>query len=93
DVTLMDGITDGEHPMDKLDMLLSADEVFDMLERLDETDRKIVVRVFGLDGREPETYMKISKELGICRERTRQRCQRALNKMHVMATQNPMMSR
>jgi RNA polymerase sigma factor (sigma-70 family) len=93
DVTLMDGITDGEHPMDKLDMLLSADEVFDMLEMLDETDRKIVIKAFGLDGKEPETYMKISRELGICRERIRQRCQRALNKMRVIANQNPLMSR
>jgi RNA polymerase primary sigma factor/RNA polymerase nonessential primary-like sigma factor len=89
----MDSITDGEHPMDKLDMLLSADEVFDMLNRLSEMDRKIVVKIFGLDGREPETYMKVSKDLGISRERARQRCQRALNTMRVMANQNPLMSR
>ena len=91
DVTLMDGITDGEHPMDKLDMLLTADEVFHLLDRIDEVDRQIVTRVFGLDGREPETYMDVSKSLGMCRERTRQRCQRALSRMRVMANSNPLM--
>ena len=60
-----------------------------MLERLDETDRKIVIKVFGLDGKEPETYMKVSRELGICRERTRQgvrghltRCALWLTRIH-----------
>lgn len=87
DVTLLDGITDGEHPMDQLDTLLNGDEAQELLFKLDDTDRAIIEGVFALNGGEPKTYTKISKELGISRERARQRAQRALRKMRVMANQ------
>ena len=93
DVTLLEGITDGEHPMDQLDMLLSADETMELLLSLDETDRKIVEDIYGLNGEEPKTYVKVAKELGICRERARQRCQRALARMRVIANHNPAVGR
>ena len=50
DVTLIEGITDGEHPMDRLHTLMSADEVMDLLSQLEETDRKLIEGVFGFDG-------------------------------------------
>lgn len=87
DVTLLDGITDGEHPMDQLDTLLNGDEAQELLFKLDDTDRAIIEGVFALNGGEPKTYTKISKELGVSRERARQRAQRALRKMRVMANQ------
>lgn len=88
DVTLLDSITDGEHPMDNLDMLLSRDEVTDLLAHLDEVDRKIVEGVFAFYGGEPKTYIKVAKELGISRERARQRCQRAMARLRVLANRN-----
>ena len=93
DVTLIEGITDGEHPMDKLDMLMSADEVLELLSQLEETDRKVIEGVYGLDGREPKTYTKLGKELGISRERARQRCQRALARLRLIANRNPAVMR
>lgn len=93
DVTLIEGITDGENPMDQLHMLMSADEVMDLLSQLEEIDRKIIEGVFGFGGGEPKTYTKMAKELGISRERARQRCQRALCRMRVVANRNPLVAR
>ena len=93
DVTLIEGITDGEHPMDRLHTLMSADEVMDLLSQLEETDRKLIEGVFGFDGGEPKTYTRMAKELNISRERARQRCQRALARLRVIANRNPLVAR
>jgi len=83
--TLLELITDGEHPMEKLDNLFCSDTVERLLMTLNPVDRTIVERVFALGGGEPQTYIKVSKDLGISRERVRQRCHRALRKLHVLA--------
>jgi len=88
DVSLLEGISNGEHPMDNLDMLLSADEVFSLLEHLTELDRQIVIGAYGLDGKEPRTFMQMSRDMSISRERVRQRCHRSLSRLRVLANQN-----
>jgi RNA polymerase nonessential primary-like sigma factor len=89
DVLLIDSITDADalHPMERLDTLLSGDAVDRLLATLDPTDRIIVERVFAVNGGEPETYLKVAKDLGMSRERARQRCQRALTKLRCVANQ------
>ena len=87
DVTLLDGITDGEHPMDQLDSLLNGDQVLELVMQLNDMDRKIIEEFFALKGGEPKTYQKISKELGISRERTRQRALQAMKRMRLAAMQ------
>lgn len=42
------------------------------IERLPERVRYVLVRRYGLDGRDPATLAKLGKELGITRERIRQ---------------------
>ena len=83
--TLVELISDGEHPMEKLDNLFCSDTVDRLLMTLSPVDRTIVERVFAFDGGEPQTYIKVSKDLGMSRERVRQRCHRALRKLHVLA--------
>jgi RNA polymerase sigma factor (sigma-70 family) len=83
--TLLELITDGAHPMEQLDNLFCGDTVDRLLMTLNPVDRTIVERVFAFDGGDSQTYIKISKELGMSRERVRQRCHRALRKLHVLA--------
>jgi len=83
--SLIEVISDGEHPMDKLDNLFCGDTVDRLLMSLSPVDRTIVERVFAFDGGEAQTYIKISKDLGISRERVRQRYHKALRKLHVLA--------
>ena len=85
DHTLLEIITDGEHPMEKLDTLFCSDTVDRLLMSLSPVDRTIVERVFAFDGGESQTYIKISKDLNMSRERVRQRYHRALRKLHVLA--------
>jgi len=85
DHTLIELISDGEHPMEKLDNLFCSDTVDRLLMSLTPVDRAIVERVFAFDGGEAQTYIKISKDLGMSRERVRQRCHKALRKLHVLA--------
>ena len=85
DHTLLEIITDGEHPMEKLDNLFCSDTVDRLLMSLSPVDRTIVERVFAFDGGEAQTYIKISKDLGMSRERVRQRYHKALRKLHVLA--------
>ena len=82
---LVEIITNGEHPMEKLDNLFCSDTVNRLLMSLDSVDRTIVERVFAFDGGEAQTYIKISKDLNMSRERVRQRYHRALKKLHVLA--------
>jgi RNA polymerase sigma factor (sigma-70 family) len=86
DVALIDSITDGEHPMDQLQDLWAFEDANDLLARLDPIDRSLLEGLFALKGGEPKTYLKLSREHGISRERARQRCQKALTKLRVIST-------
>lgn len=67
-----DGFADGDELKGRMDALL---------DRLDERERRIIIRYFGLDGEEPMTLDQIGVKLGITRERVRQLKVRALSKM------------
>lgn len=53
-------------------------EVKRILGTLDDKERHILVRRFGLDGREPETLSHVARRLGVSRERVRQLQARAI---------------
>src|SRR3984893_11793299 len=47
-------------------------KVSDLLEVLDDRERKIIFQRFGLDGGKPKTLEEVGKKLGVTRERIRQ---------------------
>jgi RNA polymerase primary sigma factor len=51
------------------------------IEEMPDRDRHILVRRYGLDGREPATLVELSNELGITRERVRQLQHNAENRL------------
>jgi RNA polymerase sigma factor (sigma-70 family) len=85
DGSLVDVISDGHDMMEDLYYQVRTGYIDDMLERLSEVDKKIVLMYFGLTGLEPMTLQAIGKETGVSRERVRQRLQRALTSLRVMA--------
>src|SRR5271166_4862773 len=57
------------------------DEVSELLEVLDDRERKIIFQRFGLDGGNPKTLEEIGKKFGVTRERIRQLQNVALDKL------------
>src|ERR1700736_4410261 len=59
------------------------DELSELLEVLDDRERKIIFQRFGLDGGEPKTLEEIGKKFGVTRERIRQLQNIALAKLRL----------
>jgi RNA polymerase sigma factor (sigma-70 family) len=78
---LVDMLTDNEDLYDNLQLDWRSDDFERAFHQLDETDRVIIKKYYGLFGIEPITLGAIGKQLECSRERVRQRKDRALNKM------------
>lgn len=69
-------------PLDEALIRKSLEEqLYQLLEQLDEKERLIVERRFGLSDRDPETLAEIGADLKLSRERVRQIEERALEKL------------
>ncbi len=60
-------------------------EIYDLLDKLPEKERKVIELRFGLRGNEPKTLREIGEILGVSRERVRQLETRALRKLRSLA--------
>lgn len=70
--------------MDPFELLRDKDlrdEVGDLLDTLDDRERKIINSRFGLDGEKPSTLEEVGERFGVTRERIRQLQNIALHKM------------
>ena len=85
DSTLMDVVSDGSDLMENLEMLVRSDYVDDLLHELSEIDRAIVVKHFSMEGGDPMSLQAIGNELGISRERVRQRLARSITRMRAFS--------
>src|SRR6202140_4701305 len=81
------GDEDAQTPFELLRDKNLRDEVSELLEVLDDRERKIIFQRFGLDGGKPKTLEEVGKKFGVTRERIRQlqniafaKMRRALNK-------------
>src|SRR5258708_38964782 len=75
------GDEDAQTPFELLRDKNLRDEVSDLLEVLDDRERKIILLRFGLDGGKPTTLQDVGKKFGVTRERIRQLQNLALIKL------------
>jgi RNA polymerase primary sigma factor len=70
-------------PSVEVEMIRTSFErrIQDMVKDLDEKEREVIRRRFGLDGEEPKTLQEIGEEMGLSRERIRQIESRAKEKL------------
>ncbi len=85
--SLVDLITDGVHGMDTIDSAFNSEVLRNYMAHLSDLDHEIITKFYGLDDFIPKTYTEISQEMGICRERARQRCHKAMNKLRLLSKQ------
>jgi RNA polymerase primary sigma factor len=75
------GDKDAQTPFELLRDKNLRDELSDLLEILDDRERKIIFQRFGLDGGKPKTLEEVGKKFGVTRERIRQLQNIALAKL------------
>jgi RNA polymerase primary sigma factor len=75
------GDAEAQDPFELLRDKDLRDEVGDLLDVLDERERKIINSRFGLDGGKPKTLEEVGEKFGVTRERIRQLQNIALHKM------------
>jgi RNA polymerase primary sigma factor len=75
------GDEDAQTPFELLRDKNLRDEVSDLLEILDDRERKIIFQRFGLDGGKPKTLEEVGKKFRVTRERIRQLQNIALAKL------------
>src|SRR5580704_15519969 len=72
---------DAQTPFELLRDKNLRDQVSELLEVLDDRERKIIFQRFGLDGGKPKTLEEVGKKFGVTRERIRQLQNIALAKL------------
>jgi RNA polymerase primary sigma factor len=75
------GDEDAQTPFESLRDKNLRNEVSNLLEVLDDRERKIIFQRFGLDGGKPKTLEAVGKKFGVTRERIRQLQNIALAKL------------
>ena len=65
-----------------------AATILDMVDALDERHKDVIIKRYGLDGKEPRTLVEIGKEVGTSREAVRNMELRAMKRLMVIANQN-----
>src|SRR6266481_7078606 len=75
------GDKDAQTPFELLRDKNLRDEVGELLDVLDDRERKIIFQRFGLDGGNPKTLEELGKKFGVTRERIRQLQNVALDKL------------
>ncbi len=82
---LIDLVAGESNLMEDLELVVRSDFIDQMLGSLEPVDRILVVGHFALDGGEPMTLLALGKAVGLSRERARQRLNRAMRRMRVLA--------
>ena len=75
------GDDDAQTPFELFRDKNMRDELSELLEVLDDRERKIIFKRFGLDGGKPKTLEEVGKKFGVTRERIRQLQNIALAKL------------
>ena len=89
DTELIHLVTDGLDLMDELNMTVRNTFLTEVIDRLEGIDKQIIIMYYGLNGSPNISLKEIGDELGISRERVRQRHNRAMLKLRVYAHNTP----
>lgn len=84
DGTILDILLSDENPHDRLLVKECRKQIMELLSKLNDRERTILLLRYGFDGEGAKTLDDVGKKLGLTRERVRQIEARALNKIRNM---------
>ncbi len=90
ETTLLSLVSSDESVMDKVEISIRLESIDALLEHLKPEDRDLVVRYYGVYGLTPMTLHAMAKELGVSRERVRQRVSKSLRRLTLASVQHPL---
>jgi len=70
---------DADHT--EIELVERTERLLTALETLDASSREVLVKTFGLDGKQPLSYSTIGKAIGVSRDAIRQRADKAKNRV------------
>ena len=75
----------------KVENTIRLEAMDSLLERLKPDEKELVMRYYGMYGDGPVTLMTLAKEVGLSRERVRQKISNSLKRPKVLAIQHPIL--
>ncbi len=91
ETTLLSLVSVNEDALEKVENTIRLEAMDSLLERLKPDEKDLVMRYYGMNGRSPVTLMTLAKEVGLSRERVRQKIAVGLRRLRVLAVQHPLL--
>ena len=91
ETTLLSLVSVDEDLLSKVENTIRLEAMDSLLERLRPDEKELVMRYYGMYGQSPATLMTLAKEVGLSRERVRQKISNSLKRLKVFAIQHPIL--
>jgi RNA polymerase nonessential primary-like sigma factor len=91
ETTLLSLITANEDLLEKVENTIRLEAMDSLLERLKPDEKDLVMKYYGMCGQPPATLLTLAKEVGLSRERVRQKISNSLKRLKVLARQHPLL--
>ena len=91
ETTLLSLITANDDLLEKVENTIRLEAMDSLLERLKPDEKDLVMKYYGMCGQPPATLLTLAKEVGLSRERVRQKISTSLKRLKVLAIQHPIL--
>tara|TARA_B100000497_G_scaffold125437_1_gene161919 strand:+ start:333 stop:1187 length:855 start_codon:yes stop_codon:yes gene_type:complete len=91
ETSLLSLVSVDEDLMEKVENTIRLQSIDSLLERLKPDEKELVMRHYGMYGQTPMTLQALAKEVGLSRERVRQKVSKSLRRLRVLAMQQPLL--
>ena len=83
-VFLLDSVTSSSDVFEEVALNIDIERLNTLLGKLNTRERYVIEKMFGIGTGEPMTFQMLAKDLGMCRERTRNIFHKALRKLQTI---------
>ena len=91
ETSLLSLVSVDEDLLEKVENTIRLQSMDSLLERLKPDEKELVMRYYGMCGEGPVTLLKLAKDVGLSRERVRQKISISLRRLKVLASQHPLL--